>query len=162
MLRSTLRDAGLIAPAIPVTGTMLKPKHNPFEPAQPMSESEEMKVRLNEITKLPDRTAYCWLKAYLDKAVKVTTPLVPSPHEVAECSREQFDAFMKAEKIGQGLSRAEIDKTIKVRDQSLKEMLRPRRSPIVPADSTKEAKRKRKQALVQSLEEEYSTKKRTD
>lgn len=162
MLRSTLRDAGLIGPAIPVTGTMLKSRHNPFEPAQPMSESEELKARLNEVTKLPDRTAYCWLKAYLDKAVKITTPLVAAPHEIAGCSREQFDAFMKAERIGQGLSKAEINKTIKGREQSLKEMLRPRRDPAPAAGAAKDAKRKRKQALVQSLEEEYSTKKRTD
>jgi hypothetical protein len=162
MLRSTLRDAGLIAPAISVTGTVFKSRRNPFEPAQTMSESEELKAHLNEITKLPDRTAYCWLKAYLDKAVKITTPLVPPPHEIAGCSPEQFDAFMKAEKVGQGLSKAAIDKTIKDREQSLKEMLRPRRGPAPTTNPTEGAKRKRKQALAKSLEEEYSTKKRTD
>src|SRR5205085_11701403 len=98
-----------------VTGTMLKSRHNPFEPAQHMSESEELKARLNEVTRLPDRTAYCWLKAYLGKAVKITTPLVPSPHETAGCNREQFDEFVKAEKIGQGLSKAGISKTMEVR-----------------------------------------------
>lgn len=161
MLRSTLRDAGLIAPAIPVTGTILKSRHNPFEPAQHMSESEELKARLNEVTRLPDRTAYCWLKAYLGKAVKIITPLVSPPHEIAGCSCEQFDAFTNAEKIGQGLSKAEIGKTVEERQQGLKERLRPHRDYAPSVGSKEGVRRKRKQELVQSLEEEYSTKKRT-
>jgi len=162
MLRSTLRDAGLIAPAIPITGNMHKPRHNPFVPVQHLSESEELKERLNEVTRLPDHTAYCWLKAYLGKAVKIITPLVPPPHEIAGCSRAQFDEFVKTEKIGQGLSKAEISKTMEERQQSLKEMLRPRRDYVPSAGLKEGVKKKRKQALVQSLEEEYSTKKKTD
>jgi uncharacterized protein YbdZ (MbtH family) len=64
--------------------------------------------------------------------------------------------------MGQGLSKAEIDKTIKDREQSLIGMLWPRRSPAPAGGSTEGEKRKRQQALVQSLEEEYSTKKRAD
>jgi hypothetical protein len=99
MLRSTLRDAELMAPGIPLTGNLAKPNHNPFEPVKYQTESEELKVRLKEMTKLPDRLAYCWLKAFTSHAIKITTPQVPAPHEFAGCSPKEFEHFLESEQI---------------------------------------------------------------
>jgi len=154
MLRSTLRDAELIAPAIPLTGTLHKPKHHPLEPIKYMSESEELRTRLKEITKLPDRHAYCWLKADLHTAVKITTPRVPSPLEIAGCTQEEFEAFMVSEQIGQGVPREKI-MTIEQHEERLRAMLRPQKLYLPVAEPGKG-----RPTLVSMLEEEYAKKQR--
>jgi hypothetical protein len=153
MLRSTLRDAELIAPAIPLTGTQSKPRQHPLEPAKQMSGSEELRMRLKDIPKLPDRQAYLWLKAYLHTAVKIMTPRVPSPLEVAGCTQEEFDEFASSERIGQGVPKETIIKEIEQRERRLREMLRPQRIHTPPTQ------REGKRALISTLEEEYAKKK---
>jgi hypothetical protein len=158
MLRSTLRDAELISSGIAITGALHKPKHNPFEVAKPMTESEELKARLKEITKFPDRVAYCWLKAWIGAAVKITTPHVPLPCEVAGCTKEKFAAFVQSEKLGQGLKRKEIISDIKQREQRLKQLFKPRAS--ASSTSHKESSEKKgQQSLIKALEEEYAKRK---
>ena len=160
MLRSTLRDAELIAPAIPVTGTMMKPKHHPFETTKSLTEAEELKLKLKEITRFPDRQAYCWLKASLDMAVKITTPHVPDPHEVAGCSLKDFEDFARAEPLGQGIPKCEILKQIAEQRQRLTGVIHTQLDPLAtePQPSTLEEKEGR-QSLVKSLEEKYGQKK---
>jgi hypothetical protein len=157
MLRSTLRDAGLIAPAIHLTGNQPKPKHNPFEETKHLTESQELQARLNEIPKLPDRTAYCWLKAQLGEAVKITTPQVPLPHEIAGCSREVFAEFMKTETIGQGIPKAEIIKMIAERQERLNQLIRPHRD-NASAEARKTKRGDASKKLTKILEEEYARK----
>jgi hypothetical protein len=154
MLRSTLRDAELISPAIPLTGTQSKPQRHPLEPAKYISESEELKASLKDIPKLPDRRAYCWLKAYLHTAVKITTPRVPSPLEIAGCIQEKFDEFISSEQLGQGVPKEKVIKEIAQHEKRLKEMLRPQ-SIYTPATGQK----KGRPTLVSTLEEEYAKKK---
>jgi hypothetical protein len=154
MLRSTPRDAELIAPAIPLTGTQSKPRQHPLEPPKRMSGSEELRMRLKEITKLPDRQAYLWLKAYLHAALKITTPRVPSPPEVAGCTEKEFDHFVSSERIGQGVPKETIMKEVEQREQRLREMLRPQRIHTPPTQ------REGKLALIKTLEEEYAKKKK--
>lgn len=158
MLRSTLRDAELIAPGIAVTGALHKPAHNPFEVAKSMTESEELKARLKEITKFPDRLAYCWLKAWVGTAVKVTTPHVPLPFEVAGCTKEEFAAFVQSEKLGQGLTRKEIISDIERREQRLKLLFKPRAS-ASPTPDKGSSEKKAGQSLIKTLEEEYAKRK---
>jgi hypothetical protein len=155
MLRSTLRDAELIAPGIAVTGALHKPKHNPFEVAKPMTESEELKVRLKEITKFPDRLAYCWLKAWVGTAIKITTPHVPLPHEIAGCTKEQLASFVQSEQLGQGLTRKEIISGIEQREQRLKQLFKPHAS-ISSASIKESPEKKGQQSLIKALEEEYA------
>ena len=158
MLRSTLRDAEILAPSVPLTGTLTKAKHNPFEPVHYLSESEEMKVRLKEITKLPDRTAYLWLKAHLNTAVKITTPQVPLPHEIAGCSKEEFDRFVASEKLGLGMTKEEILEEADRRKKRLKELLWPSAKADRASGSTEKVRTKEGRRLVKLLETEYAKK----
>jgi len=162
LLRSTLRDAGLIAPAIHLKGNQPKPKYNPFEETKYLTEPQELQARLNEIPKLPDRLAYCWLKAHLGEAVQITTPQVPLPHEIAGCSREVFNAFMKTETIGQGIPKAEIVKMIAERRERLNQLIRPQRRDAGSAESRKTKKSEGSKRLARILEEEYAKKKDVD
>ena len=158
MLRSTLRDAELIAPGIAVTGALHKPKHNPFEVAKFMTESEELKARLKEITKFPDRLAYCWLKAWVGTAVKTTTPHVPLPHELAGCSKEKFAAFVQTEKLGQGITKEEITSQLREHEQRLKALFKRRGNIASTSNEQTRLGKKGKQSLIKALEEEYSKK----
>jgi hypothetical protein len=158
MLRSTLRDAELLTPGITLTGTLAKPRHNPFEQAKHMSESEELKTKLKEISKLPDRVAYCWLKAYLGTAVKITTPKVPRPHEAVGCNEQAFAQFMKRELIGQGVSKAEIIKHLSEQEKHLKHPVRLQQADAVVTADEQQGRSKTKQNLARLLEEEYQKK----
>jgi DNA helicase HerA-like ATPase len=153
MLRSTPRDAELIAPALPLSSTQSKPRQHPLEPSKHMSGSEELRMRLKEIPKLPDRQAYLWLKAYMHTAVKITTPRVPSPLEIVGCTQDEFDDFVSSVRIGQGIPKETIRKEIEQRERRLREMLRPQRSHTHPA------LREGTQTLIKTLEEEYGKKK---
>jgi len=157
MLRSTLRDAELIAPAIALTGRLAKPQHNPFEPAKMMTESEELKARLKEITRLQDRTAYCWLKAFADKAMKIQTPLVLLPHELAGCTEGALQEFMREERIGQGLSKDEVKQIVSKRQQEVRRLVRPA-APQARPDTNEEARKPGKGTLVNALEATYAKK----
>jgi hypothetical protein len=156
VLRSTLRDASIIAPAIPITRMLAKPKRHPYEPVKYMTESEELKARLSEITKLPDREAYLWLKGQLAPAVRLTTPFVPPPYDVAGCSREGLDAFVKATRIGQGVPRVVLLRQTEWQERRL----RARISTRVPnrAIPTEDAKPTSRHTLVRALEEVYAKK----
>lgn len=160
MLRSTLRDAELLTPGITLTGTLAKPGHNPFEPAKYMSESEELKTRLKEISKFPDRVAYSWFKAYLGTAVKVTTPKVPAPHEAAGCSAQEFAGFVERQLIGQGVSKAETIKYLAEQEKYLKGFRRLQRGEAVLAEGEQKGRGKAQQNLARLLEEDY--RKKTD
>ena len=158
MLRSTPRDAQLIAPSIPLTGTVAKHKHNPYGETKYLTEAEELKGRLNEISKLPDRLGYLWLKASLPASVKMTTLAVPKPHEVARTTPEEFESFVQGASLGQGISKADIVRAIREREQSLG---------LLPHDSASDAKptkivRPKVKAgakkLAKRLEEEYEKK----
>jgi len=158
MLRSTLRDAELISPSIHLTVTRAKPKHNPFEPARLMSESEELKTNLKEVTKFPDRIAYCWLKAYLHWAIKIATPQLPPPCEIAGCNAQVFNQFMASEGIGQGIAKMEVAKQITAREKNLRQMMRP--GAVSPRGSdAANPKGKGGQNLTRLLEEEYGKRK---
>jgi hypothetical protein len=163
MLQSTLRDSNLIAPAIHLTGKMPKRKHNPYEETKYLTESQELQARLNEITKLPNRLAYVWLKAHLSSAVKLTTPYVPAPHEVAGCSQQEFETFMKTETIGQGTPKAEILKLAAERQERLDRLIRRHSDDTTSAQPGKTRRKGQGSArLGRILEEEYAKKKDID
>jgi hypothetical protein len=157
MLRSTLRDGELIAPAMRLTGRMAKPEYNPFEPPKPMTESEELRARLKQITRFPDREAYCWLKAVADQAVRMRTPLVPRPHELAGCSQKAFEDFMKSEWVGQSVTKDEIKKIVSERQQHLRRLVQPAAGQGT-ARIVQEAQKSGKDILVKALEETYGKK----
>lgn len=153
MLRSTLRDASLIAPAIPLTSTVERPKRHPYEPTKYLTEREELRHRLDGITKLHDREAYLWLKGLFPTAVRIRTPRVPEPHEVAGCARSEFEAFVKSEPLGQGVPRAEVLKGVEEQARRLRaHVAQPARGGAV---AKAEPERKGGLTLVRALEEEY-------
>jgi hypothetical protein len=76
MLRSTLGDARILLPALPVTGTMQKVKNHPLEPNRYLDPKEEIKARTEEIPRLPDRVGYLWLKTMLGEAIRIKTPYI--------------------------------------------------------------------------------------
>jgi len=158
MLRATLRDAELIASAIPVTGRVPKPKHNPFEPTKFMTETEEVKATLKEITRLPDRRAYCWLKASLDTAVKMMTPYVPQPHEVAGCTERELTDFMQSTPLNRGMRRQEAIASIEQQQRRLRELLRPQPVVVASRESMRETGNTGGRTLVEALEKEYGKK----
>jgi hypothetical protein len=121
-----------------------------------MTESEEMKARLKEITKLPDRAAYCWLKVFADKAVKTTTTLVPLPHVFAGCSQKELAEFMKSERVGQGLTKDEIKKVVRERQQYLRKLVQPAARQTM--GKNQKTGKKSKDTLVKALEETYTKK----
>jgi hypothetical protein len=158
MLRSTLRDAELIAPSIPLTGMLTKSRHKPFEPVHYLTESEEIKVRLKEVTKLPDRIAYLCLKAHLNTAVKITTPQVLLPHEIAGCSKEELDRFKASERLGLGMTKEDIAEEADRREKRLKEVLWPSTKVSSTSGSAAKVRTKEGRRLVKFLEDEYAKK----
>ncbi|MGH9760844.1 MAG: hypothetical protein ACREAC_08375, partial [Blastocatellia bacterium] len=160
MLRSTLRDAQVLAPALPLSGRVPKHKHNPYEETKYLTESEELRARLNEITKLPDRTAYLWLKASLRTSVKMSTESVPSPHELAGVRPEEFETFMHSIPLGHGIPRAEIIRANKERERKLlgQSASVDSEGPPGPEKSAKGRAGKTAGKLAKMLEEEYAKK----
>jgi len=162
LLRSTLRDCGLIAPAIPLTGTRTKPKRNLFESTQYMSEGEELKSRLADVTRFPDRVAFCWLKPHVDRAVKIMTQHVPKPHEVAGCGQEEFDEFQRTETFGQGVPRREIERVLEGHRRRLHELLRSRAQSVFTTPRAQQGEGESRRSLTKVLEEEYERKRRQE
>jgi len=153
MLRSTLRDAALIATGLPVTGQCFKPQQNPYDAPKRMTESEEGKLRLEEITSFKDRVGYFWYKAELPMAIKLTTPNVPPAHEIAGCTKEELARFAAKEPLGQGVTAAEILRALEARQASFNPArTRPATLQVVPSHPV-DARPKRR--LEETLEEEY-------
>ena len=148
MLRSTLRDAGVLAPGLPLTGKCAKPSTNPYDPLKFMTESEETKLCLEEITSFKDREAYFWYKAAFPKAIKLITPHVPPPHEIAGCTLTELARFAAEEPLGQGMTAAEIRQTLETQLLTLTQ----RPSPVLPMIAPPTAHPHR---LETALEEEY-------
>jgi hypothetical protein len=159
MLRSTLRDAELIAPAIPVSGNSLKRRRSPLEPARYLTEAGELRARLKDITRLPDRQAYCWLKAQLRTAVRLQTPFLSSAHKIAGCSEKELEAFAQSAPLGQGLSREAITASLAPRQSRLARGGW-QGEPQMETDQAVEKPRSKKgtKSLLKTLEEEYARK----
>jgi len=113
MFRSTLKDAKIIAPAIPVTGAMLNSKRHPFEAQKLLTKDQEFNVRLEDITHFPERTGYLWLRSDLPKAIKLRTQLLALPEEIAESIPEHFARFVQEHKIGNLIPRRQIEKELR-------------------------------------------------
>lgn len=103
-LRSTPRDAAFLAPALPLTGRLEKPRTNPYVPAEYHSLNEERTVRLNGMANLPDRVGWIWLKAWTAEAIKLKTATIDLP-EGSEFT-ETVERLRADPKVGQRVSRA--------------------------------------------------------
>jgi hypothetical protein len=158
MLRSTIRDAQLIGPSIPLSGTVLKHKHNPYEETKYLTEAEELKAHLNDITKLPDRLGYLWLKASLPSSVEMITRLVPEPHEIAGTTPDKLQSFMHALTLGQGIPKADIIEANRERERRLAAPPGDLPSDVEPFKTVKGQARSGGQKLAKRLEQEYGKK----
>lgn len=116
LFRSTSRDAKIIAPAIPMTGTMLTPKRHLYDQQKYMTTEQELKKRLEEITYFPLRQGYFWLKSHLPRAIKMKTTRLPNPEEIAECTREELIAFSKQFPIINMISGRQIKKEMEAKE----------------------------------------------
>ncbi|GEM_PF-1888518 len=113
MFRSTLRDAKIISPAIPVTGTALSTKRHLYDQQKFLTKDQELNMRLEEITHFPERTGYLWLRSDLPKAIKMKTRQLAPPEEIAGCGRKEFAAFVREHPIGNLVPRRQIEKELK-------------------------------------------------
>lgn len=150
VLRSTARDASLLATAIPLTGTCPKPSQNPFDPPKFLTESEETKMRLEEVSTFQDREGYFWSKAELPQAIKMITPHVPAPHEIAGCTPDELARFSEEEPWGGGMSAQAIQRSLDEKLSAL-ESNQIRLQPISRAQTGAPPRR----SLETILEEQY-------
>lgn len=109
MFRSTLRDAKIIAPAIPVTGMLKNTQRFPFDQQKYLTKEQEIKVRLEEITHFPEQTGYLWLRSEILHAMEMKTRRLESPEEIAGCSKKEFAAFVEENAFGNLVLRRQIE-----------------------------------------------------
>src|SRR5207249_1100331 len=68
-----------LKPALPVTGRRVRPQANPFQEQEFYPIAEERALALEEISALPDRVGYLWLKARSPEAIKIKTQELTVP-----------------------------------------------------------------------------------
>lgn len=109
MFRSTLRDAKIIAPAIPITGMRGDATLFPFGQQKFLTKEQELKCRLEEITHFPEQIGYLWLRSEVPHAIKMKTRRLPSPEQIAGCSQKKFAAFISENSFGNLLPRCQVE-----------------------------------------------------
>ena len=114
-----LRDAKIIAPAIPVTGTMLSSKRYLYDQQKFLNKDQELKLRLDEITQFPHQVGYLWLKSQLKKAIRVKTRFHPTPEKVAGCSHDDLLNFAENCPIINLIPRSQIVRELNTTESSL-------------------------------------------
>ena len=99
LFRCGLGDAGILSSAMPLTGRVVKARSVRGEVLL-MSQSQELAYRLDEVTNLPKRTGYFWLKGAEAKAVLMRS------HTVKDIDNPQ--AIQRAKSCGNDVSASEI------------------------------------------------------
>jgi hypothetical protein len=123
MFRSTLRDAKLIAPALPVTGTVLSKQRFPYDQQKFLSKDQELKMNLEEITHFPERVGYLWLRSNLPFAIKIRTRQLGTPEQTAGCSREELKNICLENQTGNLVSKERIKSDYKAKEESLMQQI---------------------------------------
>jgi hypothetical protein len=118
-MRGDPADCEFLAPALPVTGTRLKPQVSPFDERTFHTPREERQLLLEEIGSLPDRTGYLWLKPKSNGAIKLRTADLVMPH--GEELEQSILSIRRDATVGQRLSRKAYEKQVAVRDGRFEE-----------------------------------------
>lgn len=116
-------DCDFLAPALPATGRITKPKASPFEESAFYTEREERRLLLDGISQLPDRTGYFWLKARGAEAMKLRTADVVMPH--AGELEAATEPIRRDTTVGWRVSRKAYERQIAGRDRRWKESSAP-------------------------------------
>lgn len=125
VFRSVLREASILTPAMPVTGSMLSSKRNPYEKQKILTKEQEIKTRLAQIAHFPQRTAYLWLRSTLPSAVKMQTAELSSPEAIAGCTKQEFLKLKKDISFDNLVPRQEIEKALQEAETRLGNSSRP-------------------------------------
>jgi hypothetical protein len=108
-------DCDFLKPALPVTGRRVRPQADPFQEKSFYSIAEERALALEEISSLPDRVGYLWLKARSAEAIKIKTRELTMPQgrdlELATLPIRDDPS------IGMRFSRQEYERLIGERDR---------------------------------------------
>lgn len=78
-LRGTSKDGAFLRAALPVTGCREKPRLNRYAAREFYSPNEERNLLVEELTHLPDRTGWLWLKSRSPEAIKIRTKTMRIP-----------------------------------------------------------------------------------
>jgi Helicase HerA, central domain len=98
-------------------------RHSPRPPGRAELRGQ-MRQRLSQ---LPDRTAYWYDKRKPYPAFRFGVADVRPPHELAGCSRAEFEEFLETSGLrrGAGVSRETLRRQISERDRQLRELMTP-------------------------------------
>jgi hypothetical protein len=122
-MRSEPSDCAFLKPALPVSGRRPKPVLSPFEDPGFYTLEQERAVTLEEMTHLPPRVGYLWLRARNAKAFKMRTAELQLPQGQdleAATERTRTDAS-----LGHRLTRSEYERQIAERDRKWQDAPRP-------------------------------------
>jgi hypothetical protein len=109
-MRGDASDAAFLKSVLPVTGTKLQPRANPFEEQRVYSVSDERTMELNAIAHLPDRVGYLWLRAKSSEAIKIAVQHLDLP------SQTEAEALLSDSTFGMRLSRADYEQAKAARE----------------------------------------------
>src|SRR5438128_3915781 len=114
-LRGDPADCTFLKPALPITGRRPKPRPHPFAEQTLYSPAEERALVHEEISSLPDRAGYLWLKNRSAEAIRVTVADVPIPD--GNALMRATSAIRQDATIGGRMSRKQYDQAIATRDR---------------------------------------------
>jgi len=154
MFRSTLRDAKILAPALPVTGSKLSVKRHPLDKQKLLTKEQELNLLMEEITHFPERIGYLWLRSELPRAFKVRTRDLASVEKIAGCSKEKLAQFSQKHPIGNLIPRRQIETELN-KMESLLEKEKEESSHDVASNS---AKAQESNDMIRFLKERYAKK----
>lgn len=104
-------DCAFLKPVLPITGRRGRPKREPFEPTTSYTDAEERALMLDEISGMPNRTGFLWLKGRESEAIRVRTADLDIP-QGAELEKQVL-AIRNDATIGQRMSRKEYDRSLR-------------------------------------------------
>jgi hypothetical protein len=122
-MRSEPSDCAFLKPALPAFGRKQKPAVSPFDEPAFFTPDQERSLALEEMTHLPAREGYLWLKARNAQAFRIRTAELQLPQgpELAKA----IHAIRADAEIGQRLTKSEYERHIAERDGKWREEPRP-------------------------------------
>jgi hypothetical protein len=116
-MRGTSRDGAFLEPAFPISGRREKPRSNPYAPREYYSPREERAILLEDLTHLPDRVGWLWLKSLTGEAIRLTTAPLHLPR--GDAFTATVNRLRKDPSLGGRLARAKYLALIEQRDAEL-------------------------------------------
>lgn len=122
-MRGEPSDCGFLKPALPLSGRWPKPAISPFEDPGFFTLDQERALMLEEMSGLPAREGYLWLKARNAQAFKMRTADLQLPQ--GRKLQEAIQALRADASIGHRLPRSEYERRTAERDAKWRDKPRP-------------------------------------